>query len=498
VTTTSRSGAAPWWRSHGVRLRLTLWYVAAMMVALGVYVFGVYTFVSRNVSEALDERLRADFYWAAGTVDEGPDGLIMPFPQIDLLLEEESPWVQVWSADGAQLLLSNDEAKRRPIPESQSLAAQGEDMIVSLPTTGVPIRVLSRRSYIVDRPVTIQVARSEATMRGELRELSLIFMFGLPVAVVIAGVGGYTLARRALTPIEQMTNRARTITAERLSDRLPVANPEDEMGRLASVFNETLSRLEGSFDQMRHFTTDVSHELRTPLTAIRSVGEVGLRGHRNEASYRAIIGSMLEEVDRLSQLVDRLLTLSRAGTQLASFSLDAVDLAALAEDVVSHLGVLAEEKGQTLTIEKTGAPRARADRLVLRQALINLVDNAIKFTPAAGRVRLRLTETPSLAVVDVIDTGPGVPAEARDHIFDRFYRSDGNDAVGTGLGLSLARGGVEAIGGRLTLEQSGPDGSTFRITIPKQPGSAIWDSSPETQRLRTGVPTTESRVTTGS
>jgi heavy metal sensor kinase len=470
VTGTRRGGAPPWWRSHGVRLRLTLWYVAAMMVVLGVYVFGVYTFVSRNVSEALDERLRADFYWAAGTVDEGPDGLIMPFPQIDLLLEEESPWVQVWSADGSELLLNNDEARRRPIPESQSLAAQGEDMIVSLPTGGVPIRVLSRRSYIVDRPVTIQVARTEATMRQELRELSLLFMFGLPVAVVIAGLGGYTLARRALAPIEQMTDRARTITAERLSDRLPVASPEDEMGRLASVFNETLGRLEGSFDQMRHFTADVSHELRTPLTAIRSVGEVGLRGHRNEASYRSIIGSMLEEVDRLSQLVDRLLTLSRTGTQHASFSLDTVDLAALAEDVVSQLGVLAEEKGQTLAIEKTGTPRARGDRLLLRQALINLVDNAIKFTPAAGRVRLRLSETPSLAVIDVIDSGPGVPTEARDHIFDRFYRSDGTDAVGTGLGLSLARGGVEAIGGKLTLEQSGPGGSTFRVTVPKSPG----------------------------
>jgi heavy metal sensor kinase len=455
-----------------------------MMVVLGVYVFGVYAFVSRNVSEALDERLRADFYWAAGTVDEGPDGLIMPFPQIDLLLEEESPWVQVWSADGSELLLSNDEARRRPIPESRSLAAEGEDMIMSFPTSSVPVRVLSRRSYIVDRPVTIQVARSEAAMRGELRELSLIFMFGLPVAVVIAGLGGYTLARRALAPIERMTDRARTITAERLSDRLPVGNPEDEMGRLASVFNETLGRLEGSFGQMRHFTADVSHELRTPLTAIRSVGEVGLRGHRTESSYRGIIGSMLEEVDRLSQLVDRLLALSRAGTQHASYSLDTVDLATLAEDVVSHLGVLAEEKGQTLTIEKTGAPRARADRLLLRQALINLVDNAIKFTPAAGRVRLRLSETPSLAVVDVIDTGPGVPPEAQDHIFDRFYRSDGNDAVGTGLGLSLARGGVEAIGGRLTLEQSGPDGSTFRITIPKQAGSPKHDSQGEVQRVR--------------
>jgi heavy metal sensor kinase len=457
-------------------MRLTLWYAAAMMVVLGVYVFGVYIFVSRNVSESLDERLRADFYWAAATVDEGPDGLIMPFPQIDLLLEEESPWVQVWSADGTALLLSNEEARRRPIPESESLAAQGEDMIVSLPTSGVPIRVLSRRSYIVDRPVTIQVARSEAAMRDELRELSLILMFGFPVGVVIAGFGGYTLARRALAPLEEMTERARTITAERLSDRLPVAHPEDEMGRLASVFNETLSRLEGSFDQMRHFTTDVSHELRTPLTAIRSVGEVGLRGHRTETSYRGIIGSMLEEVDRLSQLVDRLLALSRAGTHHA-FSLDAVDLASLADDVVSHLGVLAEEKGQMLSIEKTSSPWARADRVVLRQALINLVDNAIKFTPSAGRVRLRLSETPSLAVVDVIDSGPGVPPHARDHIFDRFYRIDGNEAVGTGLGLSLARGGVEAIGGRLTLEQSGPAGSTFRITVPKNAGSVTRDAS---------------------
>jgi signal transduction histidine kinase len=264
------------------------------------------------------------------------------------------------------------------------------------------------------------------------------------------------------------------------------------MGRLASVFNETLGRLEASFDQMRHFTTDVSHELRTPLTAIRSVGEVGLRGHRNEASYRSIIGSMLEEVDRLAQLVDRLLALSRAGTHHA-FSLDAVDLSSLAEDVASHLGVLAEEKGQTLSVEKGGAPWARADRVVLRQALINLVDNAIKFTPPAGCVRLRLTETPSLAVVDVIDSGPGVPPEARDHIFDRFYRIDGNEAVGTGLGLSLARGGVEAIGGRLTLEQSGPGGSTFRITIPKSPASGARDAS----ESRTLTNRSDSLQTTG-
>jgi heavy metal sensor kinase len=472
-----------WWRSHSVRVRLTLWYLLAIVVVLGVYAVGIYAFVSRSVSESLSERLRADFYWAAATVDEGPDGLIMPFPQVDLLLEEESPWVQVWSVDGRELLLANDEARRRPIPESRSLAAQGIDRIVSIPTTSVPVRVLSRRSYIEARPVTIQVARSEAPMRDELQELALILLLGLPVGVVIAGVGGYTLARGALAPIEEMTERAGTITAERLSDRLPVSNPENEMGRLASVFNETLGRLEESFNQMRRFTADVSHELRTPLTAIRSVGEVGLRGHRDEASYRSIIGSMLEEVDRLATLVDRLLTLSRAETRQGTLALETVDFAALADDVVSHLGVLAEEKGQALVAERVGTPQVRADRLVLRQALICLVDNAIKFTPPGGRVRVRVSQTPTLAVVDVIDSGPGVPAEARERIFDRFYRSASSEAAGTGLGLSLARGAVEALGGRLTLEQTGPEGSTFRVVVPKR-ASDVKSESGGRQEVR--------------
>ena len=265
-----------------------------------------------------------------------------------------------------------------------------------------------------------------------------------------------------------MTERARTITAERLADRLPVSNPENEMGRLATVFNETLGRLEESFNQMRRFTTDVSHELRTPLTAIRSVGEVGLRGHRDEATYRSIIGSMLEEVDRLASLVDRLLTLSRAETRQSTLSRDAVDLSALADDVVSHLLVLAEEKQQTLSIDRQASPVVAADRLVLRQALINLVDNAIKFTPIAGRVRIRIAETPQEAVVEVIDSGPGIASDARERIFDRFYRENDSNGSGSGLGLSLAKGAVEALGGHLTLANTGATGSAFRISLPRR------------------------------
>jgi len=444
-----------------------VWYVVAMVAVLAVYAGAVYAFVSRSVSESLDERLRADFFWAAATVDESPEGLIMSTPQVDLLLEEE-PWVQVRSADGRELLLSNAEARRRPIGGTEALAAVRQDQIVSFDVGGVPMRVLSRRSYIGQRPVTVQVGRSEEPMREQLRELVLVLVLGLPLAVGVAGLGGYALARRALAPIEQMTERARSITAERLSDRLPVTHPDDEMGRLASVFNETLARLESSFAQMRQFTADVSHELRTPLTSIRSVGEVGLRGQRDEHAYRGIIESMLEEVDRLAGLVDRLLTLSRAETGQAPLSREIVDLQALAEEVAQHLGVLAEEKQQQIVVERRAAPDALADKQVLRHALINLVDNAIKFTPPGGEVRIRIAETPSSAVFDVIDSGPGVPAAAQQHIFDRFYRADEGDGVrGAGLGLSIAKGAVEANGGRLTLERSGPAGSTFRITMPR-------------------------------
>jgi heavy metal sensor kinase len=455
-----------WWTAHGVRHKLTLWYVAAMIVVLAAYVAVVLSFVRRSVSESLDQRLRGDLYWAAASVDRAPDGGLTLVQEQQALLEEElPPWVQVWSADGTTLLLRNGEAMRRPIREAQSLAIEVPDRIVSVAGDGVPVRVLSRRFRIVDQPVVIQVARSEAGMQQDVRELLLILLLGLPVAVALAGLGGYTLARRALAPVERMTERARSITAERLSDRLPVGHPEDEMGRLATVFNETLARLEGSFEQMRQFTADVSHELRTPLTAIRSVGEVGLREHRSDVEYRSIIGSMLEEADRLASLVDRLLMLSRAEMGPSKSPRDDIDLHALADEVVSHLSVLAEEKKQSITVECVGAPRATGDRFGVRQAVINLVDNAIKFSPVGGQIRVRVSETPRDVVLDVVDSGPGIDAASRSRIFDRFYR--GTSAPGTGLGLSIAKGAVEANGGRLTVESSDGHGSTFRVTLPR-------------------------------
>ena len=453
-----------WWRSHSVRVQLTLWYVAAMTIVLAVYAAGILAYVSRSASAALNQQLRGDFQFAAAIVEQTPEGRITW--SSDEGVEADRPWLQVWSPDG-QLLYRNEQAVRQPVP-GRDLLKLPDDTIVTIPSAGAPLRVLSRRGRIASKPVVIQVARSEGPMRQQIREVLLILLLGLPLAVATAGLGGYTVARRALSPIERMTERAQTITAERLSDRLPVGNPDNEMGRLARVFNATLGRLEASFDQMRRFTADVSHELRTPLTAIRSVGEVGLRGRRDEEAYRAIIGSMLEEVDRLAGLVDRLLTLSRAETGQAKLSLEAVSLRELAESVSADLAVLAEEKTQPVIVEPHGSPHALGDRLMLRQALINLVDNAIKFSAPGTRIVIRVFESSGKAIVEVVDSGPGIPGGVREHIFDRFFRAPSASAEvgGSGLGLSIAKSAVEANGGMLTLERSGDDGSTFRISVP--------------------------------
>jgi len=436
-----------------------------MTLVLAVYAAAILAYVSRSASQLLTQQLRSDFQWATVMVEQTPEGGITWNGEEAI---EEHPWLQVWGADG-KLLFRNGVALGQP-DVGLDLPSLPDDAVVSVPTSdGVPLRVLSRRGEIAGSPVVIQVGRSEQTMREQIQTVALILLLGLPVAVVTAGLGGYMLARRALAPIERMTERAETITAERLSDRLPVSNPDNEMGRLATVFNATLARLEESFEQMRRFTADVSHELRTPLTAIRSVGEVGLRGRRDEAGYRTIIGSMLEEVDRLAGLVDRLLTLSRAETGVTTRSIEPVALKELAESVVADLAVLAEEKSQQVVIEAHGSPRGLGDRLMVRQALINLVDNAIKFAPAGTAIVIRVVESVGDATVDVIDHGPGIPTAAREHIFDRFFRASSapSDVAGTGLGLSIAKSAVETSGGALTLEQSDEYGSTFRIRLPR-------------------------------
>jgi len=308
----------------------------------------------------------------------------------------------------------------------------------------------------------------EVRVEQELGEVLVVLVLGLPPIVALAGVGGYVLARRALAPIDHLGAEARRITAERLHERLSVPNERDEIGRLAAVINDTLARLELSFEQLRRFTADASHELRTPLSVIRGIGEMNLRETRTAAEYKDAMGSMLEEVDQLTRLVDSLLQLSRGDAGTVRLSREAVDLGQLARDVVASLGILAEERQQQLTVDAADHVRVLADRLVLRDAITNVIDNAIKYSPNGSTIDVRVHRDGDRGAVSVTDQGPGIPVEHRERIFDRFYRIDegrSRELGGTGLGLAIARWAVETHGGHISVDST-DRGSVFRVVIP--------------------------------
>jgi heavy metal sensor kinase len=407
--------------------------------------------------------VRSDFTWAAEMWEQQTDGTVTWFDADDTSQDEDNPWLQVWTEKG-DLLFQTAVARRNPLADARAFAEQPPDHIVSV-SRSPTYRVLTRPALVGGHPVIIQVARSDAPMRRELAELTLILVLGLPFGVATAGLGGYALARGALAPVTRMATRAQSITAARLNDRLPVDHPHDELGRLAVVFNETLERLEQSFQQMQHFTGDVSHELRTPLTAIRTVGEVALRESRTPDDYRTTIGSMLEEVDRLTSLVERLLTLSRAANGPAHLEAERLDLGDLAEEVASYLSVLAEENGQTLVVRRDGPAPVDVDRLILRQAMVNLVDNAIKYSPVGSEIVVSVSTMAGDVRLEVSDKGPGIAADRGARIFDRHYRA-GAEGRGAGLGLAIAKWGVEANRGQLTWTARNGGGSVFRITVP--------------------------------
>lgn len=445
-----------------IRTRLTLWYAGALAAALLLYAAGVYLFLEHRVMSQLDWQVHERYETAEHFLERAPSGTVRWHG--DSSAKEEGRWLEVWSVTG-QLLYRDGPA---PLGFPASMPQQdylGPESVAL--ADGARARVLTGRHTIDGLAVLIRVAESEDRPRHELQEILLVLALGLPGAVALAGLGGTWLARRALRPIETMAERARKITAERLADRLPVENPGDELGRLSAAFNDTLARLEGSFEQLRRFTSDASHELRTPLTALRSVGEVGLRQPRDEASYREIIGSMLEETDRLARLVDSLLTLSRADAGQVQLNRSRIELDALARDVANLLSPLAEEKRQSISVEARAPVAALVDPLIFRQALVNLVENAIRHCPDETRIRVVVRDGPP--TLEVIDNGPGIASEHHDKVFDRFYRVDparSRESGGTGLGLSIARWAVAAHGGRIELESQVGRGSTFRIVLP--------------------------------
>jgi len=264
-----------------------------------------------------------------------------------------------------------------------------------------------------------------------------------------------------------MIERTRRLSAKSLSERLPVANPHDELGQLALLFNATLEQLENSFMELRRFAADASHELRTPLTAMRAVGEVAL-SNSNPAHLQDAVGSMLEEIRKMNQLIDQLLFLARGDNDAVPVQIEAGLVHPVLIEVRDALALGAEEKQKRIEIDCDEQVRGVFDHSLLRLALMNLAQNAIRYSPDGARVTLRAFHQGGATVIEVWDAGPGIAPEHHDRIFERFYRVDkarSRADGGAGLGLAIVKWSVERMGGAVELESELGRGSVFRIRL---------------------------------
>jgi heavy metal sensor kinase len=465
-------------RPQHVRTRLTVWYVSVLGGILALYVAASSIFLFLNLRRELDHSLVEDIETVEGLLSFGPAGnLILSAAHTDPGEEpDQGRLLEIVTREGSLLYHS------RPL-DSRALGAApfpgegkgGYSERSSHFPDGTRIRLASRFHMVGNRPVVIRLARSAEPLWAQFRNLLTVLLLGFPIALAVAGLGGYALTRRVLSPLQTMARRAERINAERLGERLPIENPKDELGDLARVFNDALARLEQSFEQLRRFTADASHELRTPLTAIRTVGEVGLQREGDTSHYRDVIGSMLEETGRLTRLVDSLLTISRAETGHVQLNRTSFALLDVAREASGLVEVLAEEKDQRLRVEGDTHAMVYADRVLLRQAIVNLIDNAVKYSPLGGAISVRVGQEANQAIVEVEDSGPGIAPEHRAHIFERFYRVDGGrsrESGGAGLGLAIVKWAIEAHAGQVSLV-SGDGGCTFGIRVPISAGQTV-------------------------
>jgi len=461
-------------RPTHLRARLTLWYVSVLAGLLALGWAGTCTLLFLQLRSQLDrfaieeiETVEGLFYFdAAGTLQMREN--YHNHPESKEVIDR---YVEVLSPAGA-VLFRNEKLGNRPLGGAPFAGEGigGYSQRTARLSDGTRVRLVSRVHSLDGRTLLIRLAHSEEPLYVRLNDLLLASLLVLPIVLLAAGIAGYGLARRALNPIERMARHAEEITAERLDARLPDDDTDDELGQLARVFNETLARLEQAFDQLRRFTSDASHELRTPLAMIRSVGEVGLQKDGSREEYRDIIGSMLEEVNRLTSLIDNLLTISRADSGHLQLHKTVIPVMALAREAAGLFEILMEEKSQRLILDGDEKAQLEGDRIFLRQALVNIIHNAVKYSPVGETIALYVRrEDAGRVVVEIRDRGPGIPAEDQHKVFDRFYRVDKarwRESGGAGLGLAIAKWAVEAHGGSLTLESKVGEGSTFRINLP--------------------------------
>ncbi len=463
----------PTLKSLPIRTRLTIWYVLMVGAVLLLFAAATTTVLYWQLSRQLTRFAIQDVETIEGLLFFNADGALQLNEDYHNHAESRKileRLLEVVSPDGTLLYrnwrLGSDRLGGKPLPDE---GVGGYSPRTVRIRDGSAVLVVSRRHVMGGRPLVIRIGYRQDTVSSQARQFLTASFITMPVGLLLVAIFGVQLARRSLAPMVEMARLAEQITAENLHERLPVANPRDEIGQLGRVINELLDRLDRAFGQLRRFTSDASHELRTPLAAIRSVGEVSLQRDKTTEGYRDTIGSMLEEVTRLTSLVENLLTISRADAGQIELQISVFSPHELIIEVVNLMEVLAEERGQQIVVAGDSAIRVKGDRLLLRQALVNILHNATKYSPVGGKIEVWTgASRPDWVSITIADTGPGIPPEHRDKIFGRFYRvNEGRtrEMGGAGLGLAIAQWSVQAQGGQIIVEDAA-EGATFAISLP--------------------------------
>jgi two-component system OmpR family sensor kinase len=478
-----------------VRVRLTLWYTGVLALVLVLVAIVTYLFYARDIYKRIDSGLvelssaftttfraeladQTDPDPVKGAAREAmiehrfrdtvfalldPDGKVLvnslELPAVGLTKEKFDD--ELFHTDSFRSVVSNSRA-------AVSLVKTVRGGKNGLRAYACPLNV-------ANRDYTLVVMQSLHPQKELLDDIRNTFLWIIPLALLLASVGGYFLARKSLSPVVAMATQARGMGAQNLRDRLAVPNRRDEMGQLALSFNQLLERLEETFERQRRFISDASHELRTPVAILRGESEVTLsRPERSSEEYRESLAILRDESLRLTHIIEDLFTLTRADAGQYPLSLREIYLDELAGEVLHQTRSLVVPKQIALTSSIEPDLPFRGDEALLRRLLLNLLENAIKYTPEGGSIHFRCAREGNQYVVSITDSGAGIPPELHASIFERFFRVDkarsraDNDTGGAGLGLSIARWIAEAHHGQLNLIRSDATGSTFTATFPIQ------------------------------
>ena len=475
-----------------VRVRLTAWYSAVLAAVLLLVSSTTYFIVRKTSMQRTDTDLSvlADSF-VVTFEDELADERGTEAPAILSALHQamiehrsDNDAFAVVAPDGKIFATSNDTSLSNVVPNShaaralasdefEAFAQQAQTKDVSLRTIARPrFRAYSRRFKAGDKSFVLIVLHSLHAQNEVLETIQATFAWMVLVGLLLAGTGGYFLARKSLAPVVAMGAQARRIGASNLHDRLPVQNANDELGQLAVIFNDLLNRLDQSFERQRRFIADASHELRTPLAILRGEAEVAMsQSGRKAEEYLESVRVLHEETSRLIKIVEDLFTLSRADSGQYHLTLQEVYLEEVAADCAHSARTLAREKNIELQVDAAAECPVRGDEALLRRMILNLLDNAIKYTARGGRVAIECRTEAEGCEVHVTDTGSGIPGELQARVFERFFRADparsrtGREG-GAGLGLSIAQWIAEAHHGRLELVHSDARGSHFAVYLP--------------------------------